>query len=91
MHLIYGACSAASTNCAVDDRRSQIQKNRMICLLLWQQSIKKKNIGMNAQNMKKWVADDVYWSIMANKDTNQSIDIVQIRLNILLIAHNFEN
>ena len=52
---------------------------------------------INAQNMKKWVADDVYWSIMAtrtpvgvNKDINQLID-VQIRLNILLIAHYFEN
>ena len=47
--------------------------------------------------MNKWVADDVYWSIMAtrtpvgaNKDINQLID-VQIRLNILLIAHYFEN
>ena len=50
----------ATTNWAVDDRRSQIQKNRIICLLLWQQSIKKKNIGMNAQNMKNWVADDLH-------------------------------
>ena len=34
-------------------------RHTLICLLLWQQSIKKKNIGMNAQNMNKWVADDV--------------------------------